>query len=53
MYRVAQKEHMFLKWVVVRRVKVSDLPKGRCSVKISEVTTILVGTDDTTLRFVL
>jgi len=26
-YRVAQKECMFLKWVVVGRVKVSDLPK--------------------------
>jgi len=24
-YRVAQKERMFLKWVVVGRVKVSDL----------------------------
>jgi len=25
-YRVAQKECMFLKWVVVGRVKVGDLP---------------------------
>ena len=26
LYRVAQKERMFLKWVVVRKVKVGDLP---------------------------
>ena len=26
-YRVAQKERMFLKWLVVGRVKVGDLPK--------------------------
>jgi hypothetical protein len=25
-YKVAQKERMFLKWLVVRRVKVGDLP---------------------------
>jgi hypothetical protein len=26
LYRVVKKECMFLKWVVVRRVKVGDLP---------------------------
>ena len=34
MYRVAQKEHMFLKWVVVRRVKVGDILWGYLKSKV-------------------
>ena len=33
-YRVAQKERMFLKWVVVRRVKVGDLLWGYLKSKV-------------------